>query len=272
MPDLDLPLQPSAEQIRRREFATIRRGYDTDQVRDFLLAVGDSVEALEGDLRKAKNGAGPPAGQTPVVATELPPAKPGPDPYEALGKRFAGLLGTADKEAQRLVAEAKVESTRILSQARTEAERIRMNAQTRAEEARAESLQLLEKARTEAERALTGLSSRRETLLDQLQTMQSRLLSAAEDLAVVIEKPDEVAPLPPAAAMPKPVAEAAAPPAATTPNAPAPAEAAAEAEEADVVDPRYDDLWVSSDEDAVDIPDLASIELDFDEEQPSAER
>jgi DivIVA domain-containing protein len=272
MPDLDLPLQPSAEQIRRREFATIRRGYDTDQVRDFLLAVGDSVEALEGDLRKAKNGAGSPAAHVPAVATGLPPAAPGPDPYEALGKRFAGLLGTADKEAQRLVTEAKAESTRILSQARTEAERIRVNAQTRAEEARAESLQLLEKARTEAERALTGLSSRRETLLDQLQTMQSRLLSAAEDLAIVIEKPDEASPLPPVATTPKPAADVPAPPAAATPKASAPAEASEEAQEADIVDPRYEDLWVSSDEDAVDIPDLASIELDFDEEQPSAER
>ena len=32
--DLDLPLLPSAEQIRRREFATVRRGYDPDQVRE----------------------------------------------------------------------------------------------------------------------------------------------------------------------------------------------------------------------------------------------
>jgi len=34
--DLDLPLLPSAEQIRRREFATVRRGYDPDQVREYL--------------------------------------------------------------------------------------------------------------------------------------------------------------------------------------------------------------------------------------------
>nr|MBA3690827.1 DivIVA domain-containing protein [Actinomycetota bacterium] len=33
-PELDLPLLPSADQIRRREFATIRRGYDAEQVRD----------------------------------------------------------------------------------------------------------------------------------------------------------------------------------------------------------------------------------------------
>ena len=30
--DIDLPFLPSAAQIRRREFATVRRGYDPDQV------------------------------------------------------------------------------------------------------------------------------------------------------------------------------------------------------------------------------------------------
>lgn len=261
MPDLDLPLQPSAEQIRRREFATIRRGYDPDQVRDFLLAIGDSVETLEDDLRKAKSSTGPLAAQAPAAGTEPRPPTPDSDPYEALGKRFAGLLAGADKEAQRLVTEAKAESTRVLTEARSEAERIRVNAQTRAEEARAESLELLEKARAEAERALTGLSSRREALLDQLQTMQTRLLSAADDLAAVIEKPEEAA-------------RAGAVSAKTAPKSPAPAApaAAAPSEEVDPLDPRYEDLWVSTDDEAVDIPDLASIELDFDEERPPAER
>ena len=37
--DLDLPLLPSAEQIHRREFATVRRGYDPDQVREYLQGV-----------------------------------------------------------------------------------------------------------------------------------------------------------------------------------------------------------------------------------------
>ena len=136
MPDLDLPFQPSAELIRRREFATIRRGYDPEQVRAFLLVVADSIQELEDDLHKAKGSPPTPSQIKPVsvvkAPSETPPAKPESDPYEALGKRFAGLLGTADKEAQRLVAEAKAESTRVLSEARSEAEKIRVNAQARA--------------------------------------------------------------------------------------------------------------------------------------------
>lgn len=250
MPDLDLASAPSAEQIRRREFATIRRGYDPDQVRDFLVAVGDSVEHLEEDLRDARNVATTEASR-PRVTNAPAPVSPASDPYEALGKRFAGLLGSADKEAQRLVADAKAESTRILTEARAEADRIRVNAQARAEEARDESLALLEKSRVEAERTLTGLSTKREALVDQLQTMRTRLLSAAGDLAVVIEKPEGAAPAP----APK-----------AKPAAPAPPE-----HEADLSDPRYEDLWVSSEEDPMGVSDLSSLELDFDEERPSKE-
>ena len=52
--ELDLPLLPSAEQIRRREFATIRRGYDPEQVRDYLRQVAAQVETLERQVREAR--------------------------------------------------------------------------------------------------------------------------------------------------------------------------------------------------------------------------
>ena len=39
--NLDLPVLISADQIRRREFVTIRRGYDPDQVRAYLEQLAD---------------------------------------------------------------------------------------------------------------------------------------------------------------------------------------------------------------------------------------
>jgi DivIVA domain-containing protein len=247
MSDLQLAPTPSADQIRRREFATIRRGYDPDQVRDFLVAVGDSVEHLEVDLRDARTAASGAARPRLV-----PQPAPAGDPYEDLGKRFAGLLGTADKEAKRLVSDAKAESARILAEARAEADRIRVNAQARAEEARAESMAALEKSKREAQRTLEGLGTRRDTLLDQLQTMQTRLVSAADDLAAVIEKPEKAAPA-----------------------APAPAETSAsgakDREAVVAADPRYEDLWVSSDED-MGVAELSALELDFEDEDTPDER
>ncbi len=43
--NLDLPVLMSADQIRRREFVTTRRGYDPEQVRAYLEQVAEQVEA-----------------------------------------------------------------------------------------------------------------------------------------------------------------------------------------------------------------------------------
>lgn len=246
MPDLDVPLQPSAEQIRRREFATVRRGYDPDQVRDYLYAVAEQLESLEREAHDAQRPVEAPA------AVEARPATPAPDPYETFAKKMAGLLATADREAERLVEEAKSESGRIVEEARADADRIRVDAQARAEEARAEGRRLLDEARAEADRALSGLAVRRQVLVDQLQTMQERLLSAAKDLDVELEEPQE---------LPGPIVEAEA----SATSTPAPAVD----DEHDEIDPRYEDLWVSH-EDQVELPDLTSIELDFDADEHPA--
>ena len=111
MTDLDLPLLPSAEQIRRREFATIRRGYDPDQVRDYLHQVAAQVETLEREVRDARLGrakideATSPAG----AAAETEPKAPieGEDAYDALAKRFSTLIATADRESQKILGDAK---------------------------------------------------------------------------------------------------------------------------------------------------------------------
>ena len=261
--DLDLPLLPSAEQIRRREFASVRRGYDPDQVRDYLTGVATQVETLERELREARLTA-----ETTEAAPAPQVAAPTADPYEELGKRIAGLVATADQEAIRLVDEAKTDSSRILQEARTEADRIRTDAQSHAEEVRQQAADALAAAEAKADAILAGMSERREALVTQLQSMQSRLLNVAKELDVTIEDGGASA-----------AASVSATSAAVRPRTDA--AAVAEGDDlADLVDPRYEDLWVSAGGDAdvapaddadpeedigsVDIPDLASIELDFD--------
>lgn len=244
MPELDIAVLPSAEQIRRREFATIRRGYDPDQVRDYLYAVAEQLESLERDVHDAGS---PSAQHAPAAAPVPAQERPSVDPYEAFAKKVAGLLATADKEAGRLVEEAKRESSRIVEEARAEADRIRLDAQSNAEEARAQAELMLEEARAEAERALSGLAGRRQTLMDQLQTMQTRLLSAAKDLDVAIEgRPED---------LPQPLADVEA-------RAEAKATTRAPGSEDDMVEPGYEDLWVSPDEVGA-LSDLATMEFDF---------
>ena len=141
MPDLDLPLNPTPEQIRRKDFGSIRRGYDLDEVSDYLYALAERIEALEREVSEARVAAETVARDAPADAAVA--TAPAVDPYEAFAKRFAGLLGTADQEAERVVTDAQAESTRILDEARADADRIRTDAQSRAEESRADADRLL---------------------------------------------------------------------------------------------------------------------------------
>ena len=267
--DLDLPLLPSAEQIRRREFATVRRGYDPDQVREYLQGVAGQVETLERELRgprketKVQGSAtpgGPPAppvtaGQvmtpaTPAATTPAPtmpsPAAPAQDPYEVIAKRFAGVLATADKEATAALAEAKAEADRILQEARSEADRIKLDAQARAEQAKQQGTDSLAEAKREAERILGSLSERREVLVTQMHDMQSKLLSVAKELESSMDTPGSTDAPRGSASGPVPTDSG------TTD---------------DPVDPRYEDMWaLPKGKKMVDIPDLAGLDVDFEEE------
>ena len=254
--DLDMPLLPSAEQIRRREFATVRRGYDPQQVRAYLTSIANQVGTLERELSQLRLEAGSAAAREPAAASSPaapPPAENG-DPYDALSKRFATLIEMADQEAERILENARSESEHTLEQARSEADRIRVDAQAHAEEARQEGTDLLARARTESDRMLAGLAERRRGLTTQLEEMRATLLSVAEDLVVPIED----------------AARAEAEDADLLEKAEEPASATAEggadaAENADApLDPRYEVLWVQKD-DALQIPDLASIDLEFDD-------
>lgn len=248
--DLDMPLLPSAEQIRRREFATVRRGYDPQQVRAYLTSIANQVGTLERELSQLRLEVGSAAARTdqmatPVAATE--PATHADDPYDALSKRFATLIEMADQEAERILENARSESERALDEARSEADRIRVDAQAHAEEARQQGTDLLEQARTESDRVLSGLAERRRGLVAQLEEMRSKLLTVAEDLTAPIE-------------------EAARADAEDADLSDPPADSGVAGEGETPVDPRYEDLWVNKDE-SIQIPDLASIDLEFDERE-----
>ena len=262
--DIDVPFLPSAAQIRRREFASVRRGYDPDQVRDYLAQVAEQVEMLEQEVRETKLQPAPGSGAGGATASV---AAGSMDPYERLSKRLATLLATADQEAERILEEARADAARMLDEARSDADRIRVDAQARAEEARQQGNELLERAKQEADRVLLGLSERRETLVQHLQDMQTRLVGVAKELEVAIEDPVVSSPAeseeasPQAAAktdVPKPEVEARAEPAEDI----TPLEATA-SDAPDGLDGLENML---ADDDALDMPGIPPLELDFDDD------
>jgi DivIVA domain-containing protein len=188
--DMLLPPPPSAEQIRRREFATVRRGYDPEQVRTYLASVADQMELLERELNQLRlelSSAAARGEQTTDAATASPSA-PAEDPYETLSKRFAGLIETADQEAEKTLENARSEAKRALDEARSEADRIRVDAQAHAEEGRQEVADLLARATTEADLVLSTLGERRRSLTARLEEMRAKLIAMAEDLATPLEE------------------------------------------------------------------------------------
>ena len=171
--NLDLPVLISAEQIRRREFVTIRRGYDPDQVRAYLGQLADQIELMRVLLRDAQAEA-----QTARRTTE----QPRQDPYQQLGERVASVIREADHVAETITSEAHRDAERVTREARADADRIRTDGQAKAEEARSRAEAAVRTAREEADRTIAGLSTRRDALVDQIASMQERLIGVARDL------------------------------------------------------------------------------------------
>jgi DivIVA domain-containing protein len=249
--DLDMPLRPSAEQIRRQAFATVRRGYDPEQVRAYLISISNQVGTLERELRRltfeVESAAVTSEQMADPVTTSDPPSPP-EDPYDALSKRFATLIEMADQEAEKILENARSEAKRALDEATSEADRIRVDAQAHAEEARQEVADLVERATTESDRVISGLAERRRSLFAQLEEMRGKLIAVAQDLAVPIDEDARVE------VDDTEVAGA------SDDDQPAAADEAADAETP--VAPRYEDLWVEKEE-SLQIPDLTSLDRDL---------
>ncbi len=295
--DLDLPVLMNPDHIRRREFVAIRRGYDPAQVREFLERVAEQVQEMQDLIRDARLEAN--------AATRA--ATPRADPYATLADRVAGVIRAADDEAERSRREAVAEAERTLTEARAEAERIRAEAQAEAEQTRASAQAELREAREQASRALAGLSSRREILIEELASMQERLVGVARDLESTISHPESAdrgidaeteailarsraeAFAPPAEqpadeAGEEPADEVAEQPADEVAEQPAeePAERTIVLEEAAETDaargdlageeppePSVEGVWAGAETSSLDLPDLPPLDLDWgDTEEP----
>jgi DivIVA domain-containing protein len=297
-----LPLQPSADQIRRREFATIRRGYDPDQVREFLKNVGDQLERLEEQTRAARTDAAKlnakitelrsaPAPVPPPVV-EQPKAS---DEYGDLAVRMADLLRAAEEHASEINRSAEAEAMTALSSARAEADRIRTDAQGTAESIRGEADNVMRRSQEESERMLSGLHAQRDAAISELEAMRERLLGLVRSLDSWSEMDSstspavqKVTPAPetagPTVSMPAvgPVAPAPAPQASLPPPAQpavpvvapspdpimpeAPAGTDVPSEDGLMGDPAFADLWSGTESMDLTIPEISAADLWPDEE------
>jgi len=191
----DLSSSASANRIRQPTFATVFRGYDPNQVLEYLSGVADHVEALESKVQQLEFELKESRRQGIALQDKV---SGGQDPYDTISARVADLVrmfdqdverlrAEAEAEVQRLLADAGTEGERLLADARTEAERTRLDAQDKAAETRADAERTLREARIETEHALSSLTSRRDALVGELRILRDRILDTVKGLQTTID-------------------------------------------------------------------------------------
>ena len=169
-----MPLTPS--DVEKTTFSTALRGYDLNEVDDFLDQVVVAIRDLEDELSQAKTRlAGAESGGTPASSAD----------EATLGRALLAAQQAADK----LTEDARVESDRVREDARVESDRVR-------EDARVESAELLENARNEAESFETRRAERQASAEAEMAELTERVGGVRTQLAVlataVADKLDEM--------------------------------------------------------------------------------
>ncbi len=176
-----MPITPS--DIEHKTFSTALRGYDLDEVDDFLDEIVVALRDLHDELataraRVAELEQGAPQASPPVAAV----AAAAPD-EAAVGR----ILILAQEAADRVTSDAKVDAEKTLEEARAEAEKTLSEARAEADTYQAER----DLRKTEAEAEMTELSGLvasvrtrlavlATTVADKLDEMDSAIASGPE--------------------------------------------------------------------------------------------
>jgi DivIVA domain-containing protein len=128
--------------IEKKTFSTALRGYDLDEVDDFLDEMVVGVRELEEELAVARKRVAELEGDPQAVAAAaaaVPPSAPGPD-ESAVGR----ALVAAQQAADRMLDDARTEADKIVSDARTEADTFAQERDAKKAEVEAEMSQMTE--------------------------------------------------------------------------------------------------------------------------------
>lgn len=142
------PLDP--DEIERREFLVSLRGYDRDEVHEFLATIAAGVRDLLGSG----------GGDRPRTAAEIG------DDFTRLGQEVASLLRAAQESADRIVAEARTEADDLRGFAERDREAILTAASKLSSTVRTELASLVRDVEREVTSRLQAVDGRLTALLD----------------------------------------------------------------------------------------------------------
>jgi DivIVA domain-containing protein len=160
------------EDIERRDFFVGLRGYDRDEVNQFLAEVAAEHRAALDELER-RNG---PDGEAPAGSG---------DPYEDLGANVTAILRTANESAKATTAEAEAGAAELRHQADEYAERVRREVDEEIARARGATEEHAERLRQEAAEDALRIRGDAE---DELQRRRVELETEAERLHLAAQE------------------------------------------------------------------------------------
>lgn len=182
-------MQPLSDQIRGREFTRSRKGFDADEVTEFLGKLAIKVSELEANLRKEG-----------VRANALERKIQGPMHVEdnveaaflAAAESKQHLLDDAQERAQEMIAAAREEAAKLVEVPKMEAERaqeestaILLQAKERLESASREATSIEERARSESTQLEAESAERGRHAVEESERRAQETIDAARHEAAI---------------------------------------------------------------------------------------
>jgi DivIVA domain-containing protein len=175
--DVELFGPPDADGTYPR-FTTVLRGYDPEQVRDYVLRLAARVDELEQELEEARS-------ERDSARKRFGTARD--DAYNQLGLRMADVLRTADRQAEKIRQDADEEVKQRVSQSKQLAQQIEREAEERAEQLRADAEELRQRTVAEREQLLGGLVASRDIALADLGAAKDHMAGIVDQLEVAMQ-------------------------------------------------------------------------------------
>lgn len=166
------------DRIGSKTFSISRRGYDTAEVDEYLMALDTEYQSVEAEYLEAIRSAEDEARR----ATETAPSSS--LAFENVGSQVAAILGSAAQVAEEIKETAEREAETLSKAAANEADKVRRLASdefTRAKQARSA-------AEREADSRLAAANANAESLLNEAQSKASSIEQDAKENAVRLER------------------------------------------------------------------------------------
>jgi len=170
----------STDLIRFKQFTQVKKGFDQDEIREYLAQVASWFDDAKQHLARIERERRELLAQREALMQSKTPEEG--DPYQQLAARMADVLRAVDQHAQTLRREVDEEARKRTEEAERQADRIRDEAEATATGVRQEAERFAKDVRTRAEELLGRLTSHRMAVRDELQGLHERAKRLAHQL------------------------------------------------------------------------------------------